>query len=169
MPPSSPVGPADVVAERLRARGESVAVAESATGGLIAAALVAVPGASAYFTGGIVVYTLDGARDLLAGGPVLPDAQRSCTGPFAAWLAAAAASRMGADWAIGETGAAGPTGNPYGDPAGLGWAAVHRRDGGATTTRRIATGSADRPANMERFAANALTLLAEALVAAERS
>ncbi|MGE4425508.1 MAG: CinA family protein [Solirubrobacteraceae bacterium] len=165
MLPSALSEPAAAIAERLRARGESLAVAESATGGLIAAALVAVPGASAYFVGGVVVYTRDGARDILAGGPPFPGEDRSCTEPFATWLAACAAARMRADWGVGETGASGPAHNPYGDAPGLGWAAVHRRGGDATAARRITTGSDDRADNMERFAVNALGLLRETLAA----
>jgi PncC family amidohydrolase len=154
--------PAAGIADRLRTRGQTLAVAESAAGGLISAALLAVPGASAYFRGGVVIYTLDGAKELLSGGPPLPDGVRGASEPFARWLASAAAAKLGADWGIGETGAAGPSGNPYGDPAGHDWVAVHPPDGRAVA-RHVLTGSADRPRNMESFAAAALALLLESL------
>jgi nicotinamide-nucleotide amidase len=121
--------PAVAIADRLRGRGQSVAVAESAAGGLISAALLAVPGASAYFRGGVVIYTLDGAEELLAGGPPLPTGVRGASEPFARWLASTAAGKLAADWGIGETGAAGPSGNPYGDPPDM---------TGSRCTRRMA-------------------------------
>src|SRR5439155_18778131 len=97
---------------------ESVAVAESSAGGLIAAALLGVAGASAYFKGGAVVYTAD-AKQLLAGMTRANlDAHRPATAGHAALLARTIRDRLGATWGIGETGAAGPTGNHYGDPAG---------------------------------------------------
>lgn len=154
--------PAASIADRLRVRGETLAVAESAAGGLISAALLAVPGASAYFRGGVVIYTLDGAKELLAGGPPLPAGVRGASEPFARWLASSAAGKLGADWGIGETGAAGPSGNPYGDPAGHDWVAVHVPDG-QMQARNVLTGSADRAGNMESFAVAALALLLEAL------
>jgi PncC family amidohydrolase len=154
--------PASDIAERLRSRGQTVAVAESAAGGLISAALLTVPGASAYFRGGVVIYTLDGAKELLSGGPSLPGDVRGATEPFARWLASSAAGKLRADWGIGETGAAGPSGNPYGDPAGHDWVAARAPDGGVQA-RHVLTGSDDRPANMESFALAALALLLEAL------
>ena len=153
---------AGAIAHRLGQRGESVAVAESAAGGLISAALIAVPGASAYYRGGLVIYTVDGARELLAGGPPLPTGVRGASEPFARWLALAAAAKLSADWAIGETGAAGPSGNPYGDPAGHAWVAV-RGPGGEVRARHVLTGTVDRARNMEAFAAAALRLLLDAL------
>jgi nicotinamide-nucleotide amidase len=161
MLPPALTEPAAEIAARLRARGQTVAVAESAAGGLVSAALLAVPGASAYFRGGVVIYTLDGARELLVGGP-LAAGVRGASEPFARWLAASAAGKLAADWGIGETGAAGPSGNPYGDPAGHDWVAVHPPDG-QTQARHVLTGSDNRPGNMESFAVAALVLLLEAL------
>ncbi len=160
MLPTTLTEPAHAAAERLVARGESIAVAESAAGGLISAALVAVPGCSAFYRGGLVVYTLDGARAQFAGAP-RPADLRGATEPFAAWLATTVAASLGTTWGIGETGASGPTGNPYGDPPGHSWAAVSGPDG--VTARNLRTGSDDRAANMEAFAAAALTLLVEVL------
>lgn len=161
MLPAALTEPAATIAARLRERGETVAVAESSAGGLIAAALLAVPGASAYFTGGIVMYTHDGLRTLLGDAFAEDPGRRSSIEPFARGLAQAAATKLGADWGVGETGAAGPSGNPYGDPAGHAWVAVHGPKPGAA---HVLTGEDDRPANMEAFAAAALRLLAGALV-----
>jgi PncC family amidohydrolase len=161
MLPEELTAPAHAIAERLVARGETIAIAESASGGLISAALLAVPGASAYYAGGVVIYTLVGAGAVLSPEDPLPDDTRGASEPFAQWLATRAAAKLEASWGVGETGASGPTGNRYGDPAGHAWVAVRGPDG--VRTRNVRTGSDDRPQNMERFAAAALTLLLEAL------
>jgi len=148
------------IAERLKARGETVAVAESSAGGLIAAALLAVPGASAYFLGGAVVYTRQARRALLA---ILDEAMAAiltCSEPYAALLARTVRERHGATWGLAETGATGPTGNRYGDPAGHACIAV---SGPAERVLTLRTGSAERQANMETFAAKALATLLEAI------
>ena len=162
MLPPALTEPAAAIAERLTARGESIAVAESAAGGLISAALLTVPGASAYYFGGVVIYTLDGVKEQLAGAPPLPPDVRGASEPFARWLASAAAGKLSADWGVGETGAAGPAGNRYGSPAGHSWVAVRRPDG-EVLAREVLTDSDDRGQNMEAFAAAALALLLEAL------
>ena len=151
---------AETVARRLTERGESVAVAESSSGGLVAAALLGVAGASGYFKGGAVVYNA-AAKMALAGMPQAEiDAHRSATAPHAALLAEAVRRRLGADWAIAEAGAAGPTGNRYGDPAGHVALAVA---GPGARTEVVQTGSSDRRQNMTAFAIAALRLLASAL------
>src|SRR5271154_2795271 len=109
---------AAIVGERLKQRKETIAIAESSSGGLLSAVLLAVPGASAYFVAGAVVYTararmhlLDLPRETVAG-------MRSASESYAMLLARAARDRFSATWGLSETGAAGPTGNPYGDAAG---------------------------------------------------
>jgi nicotinamide-nucleotide amidase len=154
--------PAADVARRLIARDQTVAVAESSAGGLISAALLSVPGASAYYRGGLIVYTLAGATALLAGATDRDPGKRGACEPFAKYLAASAAAKLDADWGIGETGATGPSGNPYGDPAGHAWLAVAAPDG-TVRARHALTGADDRVANMETFAVMALGLLADAL------
>ncbi len=151
---------AAALGERLRARGETVAVAESSSGGLIAAALLAQPGASAYFRGGAVVYTrqaqtglLDITRDDMHG-------MRSASEPYALFLARRMRDRLGATWGLAETGASGPTGNPYGDAAGHSCFAVA---GPVEAVLTIETASADRIANMRIFALTALNLLSDSL------
>ena len=150
---------AEVLGQRLKDRKETVAVAESSSGGLISAALLGVPGASAYYLGGGVIYTpkarvllMDIPRDALNG-------MRSASEPYALLLARTARERFGATWGVSETGAAGPTGNPYGDAAGHTCVAV---SGPVEFVTTIETGSSDRVANMEAFAAAALELLAKA-------
>ena len=141
----------------LRDRNETVAVAEGSAGGLISAALLSIPGASAYYVGGTVVYTASAYRAFAAGVVPRPDGMRSATELFAAHLAESVATKLGATWGIGEAGAAGPP-NPYGDPAGHVWLAVH---GPTVATRHLLTGVDDRAANMVAFATAALELFAE--------
>ncbi|MGJ5205795.1 CinA family protein [Bradyrhizobium sp. HKCCYLR20261] len=144
------------VAERLIARKQTIAVAESSAGGLIAAALLAVPGASAYFLGGVVVYTRDARRVLMD----IPDEAmkgiRSASEPYAELLARQIRTRFATDWGLSETGAAGPTGNRYGDAAGHACFAV---SGPASAVVTLESGRSDRAANMQLFAKSALQLL----------
>jgi nicotinamide-nucleotide amidase len=154
---------AATIAQRLIARRETIAIAESSTGGLIAAALLAVPGASAYFLGGAVVYTKTARAALLGIGDADMQGLRPATEAYALLLARRVRERHGAIWGLGETGATGPTGNRYGDPAGHTCIAVAGPVERAVTLR---TGSADRLANMDAFAERALELLVEVMPAA---
>ena len=151
---------AETIAARLKARNDSIAIAESSTGGLISAALLAVPGASAYFLGGAVTYTRQ-AKILLLGLDEAALTQfRSATEPHALLLARGAQTRFAATWGVAETGATGPTGNRYGDPACHTCLAVAGTVGRAIT---LETGSAERFANMLAFAVAALNLLADTI------
>ena len=154
------VAAAGRVATLLKARKETVAVAESSAGGLITAALLAVPGASAYCLGGTVIYTRQAWDALRDFEEKLLEGYRSSTEQNALIRARLARDRFGASWGIGETGAAGPTGNRYGDPAGHACLAVSGRKELSITLR---TGAGDRLANMQAFAAAALRLLEENL------
>ena len=150
---------AERVAVKLKARGETIAVAESSAGGLISASLLAVPGASAYFLGGAVVYTRQARRALVS----VPDAAmagiRSASEPYALLLARTVREQHGATWGLSETGAAGPTGNRYGDPAGHACIAI---TGPGERVITVRTGSEDRVANMRAFTERALeAMLAE--------
>jgi PncC family amidohydrolase len=146
----------------LKARGEKVAVNESSSGGLVSAALLSVPGASAYYLGGAVVYTPK-ARVLLTDIPrEALEGVRSSSEPYALILARNAAERYGATWGISETGAAGPTGNGYGDAPGHTCVAV---SGPVEAVLTVETGSEDRSANMRAFAAACLELFRKALAA----
>jgi len=151
---------ATMVSERLKARQETVAVAESSSGGLISAALLAVPGASAYYRGGAVVYTAKARVVTLGIGRRALEGMRSSSEPYALLLARTARERFDADWGLSETGAAGPTGNPYGDAPGHSCLAV---SGPLEMVITIETGASDRAANMQAFAAAALDLMARAL------
>ncbi|WOB07577.1 CinA family protein [Piscinibacter gummiphilus] len=151
------------IGDRLVARGETIAIAESSAGGLISAALLSRAGASSYYLGGAVVYTRRAFRrfttltaDDMAG-------LRSSTVPYARLMARHQRERFRASWGLAETGAAGPEGNPYGDPAGHSCLAV---DGPVMLDRLLRTGTADRATNMVSFAMAALELLDEALAAA---
>jgi PncC family amidohydrolase len=142
--------------ERLKQRGETICIAESSSGGLISAALLSVPGASAYFLGGGIIYTAK-ARAVLMDLPRASVAgMRSASEPYALLLARTARERLAATWGLSETGAAGPTGNPYGDAAGHTCIAISGPGEEAIT---LETARADRLANMDAFAAGALNLL----------
>ena len=152
------------VGHALIGRSESVAVGESSAGGLISSTLLSVPGASAFYMGGAVIYTGQ-SRGLLFERDELPAETRGATEQFACALALNAASRMRSDWGLAETGATGPKGNPYGDPAGHAWVAVRRPDG-TTVARNVTTGTGDRAANMSAFTEAALELLLAELATA---
>jgi len=153
---------AEKIAARLVAHGETIAVAESSTGGLIAAALLAVPGASKYFLGGAVVYTKSSRAALLGIGDAEMQGLRPSTEQYSLLIARRVRERHGASWGLGETGAAGPSGNHYGDPPGHTCIAVA---GPLERAITLETGSADRLANIEAFALRALDLLDEAITA----
>ena len=143
------------VGQLLKERGQTVAVSESAAGGLVSAALLSVPGASGYYLGGASVYTQTARRGLLR----FNDARaqlRGSTEEYATLTATTIRDLLEADWGIGESGAAGPSGNRYGDPAGHVALAVV---GLGRATRMVQTGNDDREANMWAFAQAALDLL----------
>jgi len=144
----------------LKERGETVAVAEGSCGGLVSAALLAVPGASAYYVGGSVIYTRAALDGMLTGQVERPARLRGATEPWAAHLAEAIRTHLDCTWGVGEGGASGPSGNSYGDPAGHAWVAV---SGPTESTKHVLTGQDDRLANMVAFATAALELLAAEL------
>jgi nicotinamide-nucleotide amidase len=150
------------VSNILIARKETIAVAESSAGGLISAALLAVPGASAYFLGGSVIYTQAARRALLR----VPDdrltGMRSSSEPYALLKARTVRELLGTTWGLSETGATGPTGNRYGDAAGHACIAVA---GPVERVITVETGSPDRVANMWEFTRAALKLLADCIAA----
>tara|TARA_B100001093_G_scaffold444986_2_gene448367 strand:- start:149 stop:640 length:492 start_codon:yes stop_codon:yes gene_type:complete len=146
----------------LKTRKETIAIAESSAGGLISATLLAVPGASAFYLGGGVVYTAR-AREALFGikqDEIDSAGLRSATEPYVALLAERCRAVHAADWGIAESGASGPSGNRYGDPAGhtvLAISGVH------DCTRSVRTGNDNRDSNMSAFTRAALKLLIEIL------
>lgn len=151
---------AERVGAKLKQRGETIAIAESSGGGLIAASLLAVPGASAYFLGGAVVYTVQARAGLVGITKEQMTGLRSSSEPYAQLLAQSARDKVGATWGLAETGAAGPTGNRYGDPAGHTCIAIA---GPSETVLTFRTGSDDRVANMRAFALKTLETMEKAL------
>jgi PncC family amidohydrolase len=158
------IAAAEKIGAVLKQRNQTVAIGESSAGGLISAALLAMPGASAYFMGGAVVYTRDSRRELLG----IPDAAfagiKSVTEELALILARGARQRLNATWGISEIGAAGPTGTRYGNPPGFSCIAVA---GPVERALTLQTGISDRYANMIKFSAAALDLLAQCLASSK--
>lgn len=150
----------DPIAKLLIARRETVAVGESSGGGLVSASLLAVPGASRYFVGGGVIYTQMAREKIAAIDFRNHPGVRSSSEPYASLLAKTLRELLGTTWGLAETGAAGPTGNRYGDAAGHTCVAV---DGPVCAVRTLETGSADREANMWAFTDEALDLFRECL------
>ena len=152
------------IAERisvvLTERRQTIAIAESSTAGLISAALLAVPGASAYFLGGAVVYTGQSRRVLLDIPDAALDGMRPSTEAYALMMARTAQERFSSTWALAETGATGPTGNRYGDAPGHSCIAIA---GGAEEAMTLETGKPDRLENMHAFTAAALNFLLKAV------
>ncbi len=144
----------------LKERKETIGVAESSAGGLISAALLAVPGASAYFLGGGVIYTQAARRGLLRVGDEAVKGIRSSSEPYAQLKARTVRELLGATWGLAETGASGPTGNRYGDAAGHACIAV---SGPVERVITVETGDADRERNMWAFTRAALKLLEDAV------
>ena len=144
----------------LKARKQTIAIAESSAGGLINASLVAVPGASACYLGGGIVYTLAGRSALLGLTAEDMTGIRSASEPFARLLARRVRENLGATWGLSETGASGPTGNRYGDAPGHACIAV---SGPVEAVITLETRSADREANMWAFTRKALELMESCL------
>jgi nicotinamide-nucleotide amidase len=151
---------AEKIGALLKQRNQTISVVESSAGGLISAALLAVPGASAYYIGGSVMYTRQAWRPYKDYEETLFAGTRSVTEPNALIRARFIRKIMQTDWGVSETGAAGPTGNSYGDPAGHACIAVSGQGERACT---VSTGRENRLQNMYAFAGAALELLAESL------
>ena len=150
----------------MRERGQTVAVAESAAGGLVSASLLAIPGASAFFLGGAVVYSRRAGKALLGLKATDLVGMRAETEPYAILVAGRMRESLDATWGLGESGAAGPSGSRYGDAPGHVCVAVV---GETVTSRTIETGEADRPQNMDIFARQMLQLFDDVLRAQESS
>ncbi len=156
--------PLSVLAARvgatLRERRQTVAVAESSAGGLVSAALLAIPGASAFFLGGAVVYSRRAGKALLGLAPDDMTGMRAETESYARFIAGRIRESHRATWGICESGATGPSGSPYGDAPGHVCVAVA---GAVMASRTIETGDADRVSNMDVFARQLLLLFDETL------
>jgi nicotinamide-nucleotide amidase len=144
------------------ARGETFATAESLTGGLVAATVVEIPGVSAVFRGGLVVYATD-LKHALAGVPEELLAERGPVDPDVALaLAAGARRRCGADWGLATTGVAGP-GPQDGKAAGTVFVAVDGPAGGVVRRLQLA---GNRPVIRTESVTGVLRLFTEQLEAA---
>lgn len=150
----------------LKEKGHTIGVAESSAGGLINAALVAVPGASAYYRGGGVIYTVAARIGLMGIAKADVAGMRSASEPYALLLARRVKSSLDSTWGLSETGASGPTGNRYGDAPGHACIAV---SGPVEAVITVETGSGDRAANMREFTRRALALLEDCVVKSGKS
>jgi len=150
----------DPLAAILKRRNETIGVAESSTGGLISASLLAVPGASAYFLGGTVIYTNRARNKLLGIEKNLLAQQQPMTEAYVTLCAQTIKEQLNTTWGLAELGATGPAATPYGHAPGLCVLAVV---GPIDLVRRIETHSDDREMNMRVFTAGAFELLNEAL------
>lgn len=158
MPDLTPM--AASIGEKLKQSGQTLAVSESSCGGLLSACLVSIPGASAYYVGGSVVYTRVAQKGLLDVPDSAMEGLRASTEAYALMNAKAIRERLGTTWALSETGASGPTGNRYGDDAGHACIAVA---GPVERAITVETGESDREANMWAFAKAAFDLLEQSL------
>ncbi len=154
------IAQAERAAALLKARRDTIAVSESSTGGMLSAALLAVPGASAYFLGGAIIYTKHARLALLGIDDDAMRGMRSASEPYAALLAKTVREKHGATWGLAETGATGPAGNRYGDAAGHCCIAI---SGPRVHQFTLETGDTDRQANMRRFAIMALSILTDTI------
>ena len=152
---------AEEIGAKLQTRGEKVAIWESSAGGLISAALPAVPGASRFYRGAGIIYTPAAFKGLMGMRKEDLQGHRSSTEPYALIMAGTIRKRMRAEWGLCETGASGPTGNGYGDEAGHVCVGVVGMESEAART--LETGLSDRKENMYLFAEFALQVLADQL------
>jgi nicotinamide-nucleotide amidase len=152
---------AERIAARLKARGDTISVAESSTAGLISAALLAIAGASAYYMGGGVVYTRKSRAELLGVTEAELVGITPSTETYALLFARKIKGKLETTWSVGETGTAGPTGSRYGHDAGHSCIAVIGPGGEKSLT--VETGKSDRLDNMRVFSIAALDLLEKAL------
>ncbi len=148
------------VGEILNESKQTIGIAESSSGGLISAHLLAIPGASKYFIGGSVIYTRIAQRSLLGINDGQMEGLRSSTEIYASLNAKTIRESLGTTWGLSETGATGPTGNRYGDSAGHSCIAVSGPVSRATT---VETGIGEREDNMITFTKTALVFLLDCL------
>ena len=152
---------ADAAARLLAARGQTLAVAESCTGGLLADAFIQAPGASDWFLEGVVAYANAAKTSRLGVCPALLERHGAVSGEVARAMAAGCRAQSGADWALATTGVAGPGGGTVPKPVGLVWVALAGPAGVEAREHRFAD---DRGENRRRAVNAALDLLRQALL-----
>lgn len=155
---------AEAVIVKAGAAGAMVATAESCTGGLVAAALTDVPGASAVVDRGFVTYTNEAKAEMLGVPPELIAQHGAVSSAVAGAMAAGAIRNSNADIAVSITGVAGPSGGTVEKPVGLVWFGLAGADGLTRTERRLFP-PASRSFIRERSVETALRLFIQALAA----
>lgn len=160
-PASDPTASAGRVVARLRARGATVAAAESLTGGLLCDALVCVPGASRVLGGGVVAYTAAAKRDVLGVPAPVLDQHGTVSPVTAEAMAHRARALFGTDWGVATTGVAGPEPSE-GHPVGTVYVALV---GEELALVRALTLRGSRPRIRIEAVGHALALVEEALAA----
>lgn len=151
---------ANLAADLLIESNHTIGIAESSSGGLIAAHLLAIPGASRYFMGGSVIYTRVAQRNLLGVNDEQMKGLRASTEQYASLNAKTIRELLGTTWGLSETGATGPTGNRYGDSAGHSCIGV---SGPLSRTKTLETAVEQREENMVSFTKASLAFLIECL------
>jgi len=151
---------ADRAATLLKESNQTIGIAESSSGGLISAHLLAIPGASRYFIGGSVIYTRVAQKGLLKVADGQMDGLRASTEEYASLNAKTIKETLETTWGLSETGATGPSGNRYGDSAGHSCVGV---SGPVSRAMTIETGVGEREQNMLSFTKEALGFLINCL------
>ncbi len=146
----------------LKARRQTIAVVDGSTGGLISASLLAMPGASAFFLGGSVIYSMKGRRIALGHEPGSLRGFTSATEPYALAQARLIRERLGADWGMAETGASGGSAHPLGVASGTSAIGLVGPDG-IEASVLVTNASDNRLQNMQVFTRAALVLLRDTL------
>jgi nicotinamide-nucleotide amidase len=158
------------VGERLSDRGETIAVAESATGGLIGSLLTDVPGASAYFDRSLVTYAYEAKLEELAVARETLDEVGAVSQAVAGQMAAGVRDRSGTDWGLATTGVAGPDGGSAETPVGTVYIGLSRaaawESGDSWTAVSRYEFDGDRAACKGQFARQALADLETSLTEA---
>ena len=148
------------VGKALRARGYTLALAESCTGGLIGHRLTNIPGSSDYFLGDIIAYSYEAKERVLGVHHRTLYEHGAVSRETAIEMARGARQALGADIGLSVTGIAGPTGGLPGKPVGLTWIAISTRE---EETAHEHTWQGDRETNKELSASAALEMLLAAL------
>lgn len=150
----------ELVHRTLVERGRTLAVAESCTGGTIAARFTAMPGASAYFRCGVVAYSNEAKRDLLGVDTEALARYGAVSEQVARQMAEGVRRVAGADYGVATTGIAGPAGGSPEKPVGTVWIAVATPSGTTAVVKRCGT---DRGQIVDRASAFAIGLLRDRL------
>jgi len=150
------------VTDLLRSRNETVSIAETASGGLISATILSIPGTSKLFRGGLTLYTLESRVAFAGWTPAHIENYRGPTPEVVAGLAENVRGTLKSTWTVSESGTAGPTGGNTKNRT-PGYVALAVASEAGTLTREVETGHEVRERNMVDFAIAALQLLKDAI------